>query len=63
MTSNKVNLSSYRDESNPISNFKITLSKPCGNLKENYNKRKVSISKIFTEANTCSYYNDDEKSS
>ncbi len=56
-----MSVNSRFEKSNPISGFKITLSKPCGNLKDNYNKREFRTSRIFTNADSCSYYNEDEE--
>jgi hypothetical protein len=46
---------------NPISRFIISLSKPCGNLKEGRNKREIKLSRIYKDGDTCSYYNEDEE--
>jgi hypothetical protein len=39
----------------------MSLSKPCGNLKEGRNKREIKLSKIYRDADTCSYFNEDEE--
>jgi hypothetical protein len=46
---------------NPISKLIISLSKPCGNLKEGRNRREIKLSRIYKDASPCSYYNEDEE--
>ena len=37
----------------------VRLSRPCGNVKQDYNKRKFSINELYTDESTCSYYSSD----
>lgn len=36
----------------------MSLSKPCGNIKEGRNRREIKLSRIYRDADTCSYYNE-----
>ncbi len=39
----------------------MSLSKPCGNIKEGRNRREIKLSRIYREADTCSYFNENEE--
>ena len=39
----------------------MSLSKPCGNIKEGRNRREIKLSRIYRDADTCSYFNENEE--
>ncbi len=44
-----------------IVDVRLSLSKICGDMNDDYMERPVSVTKVFKSGSICSYYNEKEK--